>query len=428
MTRIKRISVIGLGKLGAPMAAIFASKGYRVVGVDLDEKKLQAIRSRVAPVEEPGLGQLLRKGKLALEATKDIAYAVRETDVTFIVVATPSEPSGGFSIQYVLAACVEIGAALREKDWHIVAVTSTVMPGATDGPIRAALERESGKRAGRDFGLCYNPEFIALGTVIRDFQAPDFVLIGESDADSGVALAALYTEVCSPKPTVARMTSINAEIAKLAVNTYITTKISYANMLANICERIPGANVDTVTRAIGLDSRIGGKYLKGAVAYGGPCFPRDNRALAAVAADAGVCASLAEAVDLFNRDWVHDLAERIEGFGHDNRIGILGLTYKLDTNITEEAAGRLLANELNRRGLTVFEYDPAVPVLGTSAERLVEQSDVIVVTLPHPEFALPVEHWRGKTVIDCWRSLGHLANQEGITYIPLGVGPCHPQP
>ena len=174
------------------------------------------------------------------------------------------------------------------------------------------LEKASGKRMGADFGLCYSPEFIALGSVIRDFLNPDMLLIGESDKRAGDFLQSLYAEVCENKPALARMSFVNAEITKLAVNTYVTTKISYANMLARICEKLSGANVDVITSALGLDTRIGSKYLKGAVSYGGPCFPRDNLALAQLAQQLGVPPDLAQTVDRFNRaqiSWLADLVQ-----------------------------------------------------------------------------------------------------------------------
>src|SRR5262249_32804959 len=205
--------------------------------------------------------------------------------------------------------CEAIGRALRAKQrFHLVVLTSTVMPGTTGGPVRAALEEASGKRVGQDFGLCYGPEFIALGSVIRDFLNPDFVLIGESDLRSGAMLESLYKEVCENDPPVARMNLVNAEITKLSINSYVTTKISFANMLARICEKLPEADVDVVTAALGLDSRIGTKYLKGAVSYGGPCFPRDNRAFAALARQLDAPADLPEATDPFNRAQARVLA------------------------------------------------------------------------------------------------------------------------
>ena len=255
-----RASVIGLGKLGAPLAACLAAKGLQVVGVDADAHKVAAINQGRTPVFEPHLEDMIRTSAGRLRATGSIAEAVAASEITFIVVATPSEPNGGFSLRFALPVCEEIGRALAAKDgYHVVVLTSTVMPGSTGGPVREALERASGKRLGPDFGLCYGPEFIALGSVVRDFLNPDFVLIGESDSRAGEQLEAIYQHVCENSPTAARMNFVNAELAKLSVNAYVTTKISFANMLARICERLPGSDVDVVTRALGLDTRIGGK-------------------------------------------------------------------------------------------------------------------------------------------------------------------------
>jgi UDPglucose 6-dehydrogenase len=425
---IKSIAVIGLGKLGAPMVAAFASKGYRVVGVDVDPEKVQALKSGVAPVDEPGLGPMLRGGQAGMgfkkpwiEATTDIEFAVRDTDVTFIVVATPSDEDGKFSLRYVLEVCEKIGKALAiSSKRHIVVLTSTVTPGATDGPVLECLERVSGKSSAIDFGLCYNPEFIALGTVIRDFLNPDFVLIGESDVHSGAELAQLYREVCDNDPKIARMSPVNAEITKLALNTYVTTKISYGNMLAMICGKLPGANVDVVTAALGLDTRIGTKCLKGGVPYGGPCFPRDNRALSAVARDLGVPDDIPMATDTMNRAFIQRLADLAQSFG--GPVGVLGLSYKTGTAITEEAAGTLLLHELHRRNVIAIGWDPSYP-RGSAAE-LAASVKVIVIAMPHPQFSdLPSFTWADRVVIDCWRILAYHGGIPSTTrYVPLGIG------
>src|SRR5262249_2894034 len=169
---------------------------------------------------------------------------------------------------------------------------------------------------------------------------PDFLLVGESDQRAGDVLSDIYRRTVKNAPSIARMNFINAEITKLAVNTYITTKISYANMLARLCERLPGADVNVVTDALGLDTRIGSKYLKGAVSYGGPCFPRDNRAFAALASRSGAFSDLAEATDRFNRAQIHAIAEIVrERRSHGDRVGILGLTYKPHTDVVEESFG-----------------------------------------------------------------------------------------
>jgi UDPglucose 6-dehydrogenase len=437
---VQSISIVGLGKLGSPMAACFAARGFEVRAVDADAQRVEALNRGIPPVHEPGLVELLREAQGRLKASQDTEGAVRDSEVTFIIVGTPSELSGSFSLRNVLPICEAIGRALRRKQaFHLVVLTSTVMPGSTGGDVKAALERASGKRCGEDFGLCYSPEFIALGTVIRDFYSPDFLLIGESDPRSGKMLAELYQRVCKNSPPAARMNFINAEITKLAVNTFITTKISYANMLARLCERLPEADVNVITDALGLDSRIGPKYLKGAVSYGGPCFPRDNRALAALAVRAGAFSDLAEATDRFNRaqiKWIADLVRR--HYSGNGSIGILGLTYKPDTDVVEEAFGLLLAQELSSAKLPVVAYDPSgegaralegckTVRLAGSAQECIAQSDVVVLATPWPEFReIPagqwVRHGRGRAVIDCWRALNHLDGVDGVDYVRLGFG------
>jgi UDPglucose 6-dehydrogenase len=434
-----KICVVGLGKLGSPLAACLAAKGLTVIGVDHDGHKVDAVNQKKAPVNEPGLAELLGQTQGRLTAVADVEAAVTQTDITFIVVSTPSDPAGGFSLRYVEPVCQAIGQALAQKmAYHLVCLTSTVMPGTTGGPVREMLEKSSGKKVGKDFGLCYSPEFIALGSVIRDFLNPDMLLIGESDTRAGDMLQSLYAQVCENKPSVARMSFVNAEITKLAVNTYVTTKISYANMLARICERLAGANVDVITSALGLDTRIGAKYLKGALSYGGPCFPRDNLALAQLAQQLGVPPDLAQTVDRFNRSQVPWLADLVQ---HRTKTtaGILGLTYKAGTDVVEEAAGFLLAKELAGRGVKVLVFDPAYgkqsPVVhdnirfAANAADCIAGSDVVVLATSWPEFnSIPRALWASnsnqgpRTVIDCWRTVKFLHDEPGVHYLGLGLG------
>ena len=436
---IRTASIIGLGKLGAPMAAAIAARGLRVIGADADASKVEALNQKRPPVFEPGLPQLLHTASGRLTATQCVEDAVRDSEVTFIVVGTPSEPGGGFSLKYVLPVCEAIGLAMRAKpEFHLVVLTSTVMPGTTAGAVCSALEQSSGKQAGRGFGLCYSPEFIALGSVIRNFLNPDFLLIGESDPRSGALLERFYRAVCENNPAVARMNFVNAEVTKLAVNTYITTKICFANMMARICEQLPGADVDVVTSAVGLDRRIGGQYLKGAISYGGPCFPRDNLALAALAERLGVPADIAQVTHKFNQgqiSWLADVAQQFAEPGET--VGILGLTYKANTDVVEQAPGLLLAQELIARGVRVAVSDPAGcenarRVLGDRARFLVAPNEciavshVVIVATHWPEFGqIPAIEWAHhsppRTIVDCWRALPHLRNASGVRYISLGT-------
>ena len=184
--------------------------------------------------------------------------------MTFVIVPTPSDASGRFSNAAVLGAMKSIGPrSVAKTRYHVVVITSTVMPGSTGGEIQQALEQHAGRRVGPQLGLCYNPEFIALGSVVRDMLRPDMILIGESDTKAGDILERIYAKSCDNTPAIRRMNFVNAELTKISVNTFVTTKISYANMLADICDRLPGADVDVVTQAVGTDSRIGVKYLQG---------------------------------------------------------------------------------------------------------------------------------------------------------------------
>lgn len=439
-----RLCVIGLGKLGSPIAACLAAKGFEVVGVDADPAKVDAINAGRAPVFEPGLEAMLARTQGRLTATTDLASATVATDASFIIVPTPSDAEGGFSLRFALPACRTLGQALRHKTTHhLVVMTSTVMPGDTEGPIRQAIEQASGRACGQGWGLCYSPEFVALGSVIRDFLTPDFLLIGQSDVACGDRLEAIYRQTCDNQPAVARIEPVNAELTKLAVNTFVTTKITYANMLAEICHRLPGANVDRVTAALGLDTRIGAKYLRGASGYGGPCFPRDNAALSALARNLGAQARLAEVVDQTNRHGVQRLAELVRSHlplaPQRGRVAVLGLAYKPHTDVTEQSQGLLLARALADSGLDVTVFDPAAmeSARGTLRDAVtyapdlraaVEAADIIVVITPWPEFRAIEPTWLARpasprVLIDCWRFLDAAALAAQGQYVPLGVGP-----
>ena len=265
-----------------------------------------------------------------------------------------------FTNKFVLSAVEKIGAALRKcSHYHVVNITSTVMPGSTAGEIRACLERASGRRVGDNLGLTYNPEFIALGSVVRDFLFPDMLLIGQSDERAGDLLQSIYEGTVELNPPVQRMNLINAEITKIAINTYVTTKISYANMLSDLCDHLAGADVNVVTDALGKDSRIGRKYITGALGYGGPCFPRDNVAFSALARSLGAAPDLAEATDAINQRQVRRLADKVRELGGDEHsVSILGMSYKPGTPVVDQSQGVMLARVLAESGCEVAIFDP----------------------------------------------------------------------
>jgi UDPglucose 6-dehydrogenase len=359
MKPIQRVSVCGLGKLGACIAATMAERGFEVIGVDVDPEKVRKINAALPPVEEPLLAETISAGKSRLKATLDPREAAG-TDVSFFIPPSPSLPDGSFSNEFLLRAMQPIAAAVRSsgKKGHLFVCSSTTTPGAMDTVLIPMLERELAGVSGRDFGVCYNPEFIALGNVIKGLLEPDMVLIGESDPESGAALEQLYKKYNRNSPRIARMSIASAELTKISVNSYITMKISFTNQLRMIAEKLPNADIHEILEAIGSDSRIGNKYLRAGLSFGGPCFPRDNRLLAYAARQAGCQAPLADAADRINELTNKNLFEMVQTMAkQDDTIAVLGLSYKPDTYITEESAGLYLAQQLKRHGYKVVVHD-----------------------------------------------------------------------
>jgi UDPglucose 6-dehydrogenase len=437
-----RYSIVGLGKLGASMAAAIAGRGFDVVGVDVDQRKVDAVNTGLAPIEETGLDELFPANRHRLSATTSYDTAVAESDLTFVVVPTPSDECGMFSLELVARSFSALGRALAKKDgYHCVVLTSTVLPGATRYGLLPILERESGRSGGEGFGLCYSPEFIALGSVVRDFLNPDFLLVGELDTRSGDALYAAYEAIVENGAPVRRMSLENAELTKIALNAFVTTKITFANMLGDLCARVPGGDVDVVTEALGLDERIGGRYLTGGLGYGGPCFPRDNLALSAFARAVGTLAPLSDTTDAYNRTIVPRLLDQLrEVVSPGTRVAVLGLAYKPLSNVVEESQALALARRIAELGAVVTAYDPRARE-GAAAEleplvRVVDSlracvadAETVLVTTPDPEFRslepadLALRGGGDVTVVDVWRVLAdRFSDRAGIRYVAPGRG------
>jgi UDPglucose 6-dehydrogenase len=416
MKTLQKISVFGLGKLGACIAATLAKQGFDVLGVDIDPEKVRRLNEGLPPVEEPLLAQTIEEGKARLRATTNPADAV-QTDASFFIPPSPSLPDGSFSNEFLLRAMQQAARAVcaAGKKGHLFVCNSTTTPGAMDSVLIPMLEKETGWKCGVDFGVCYNPEFIALGNVVTGLLEPDLVLIGESDPESGAALEALYKKYNRNKPRLARMSIVSAELTKISVNSYITMKISFTNQLRMIAERMPKADIHAILEAIGSDSRIGGKYLRAGVSYGGPCFPRDNRLLAFAAKQVGVKAPLAEASDEVNERAKIDLLEKVKSLAEKGAtVAVLGLSYKPDTYITEESAGLYLAQKLHREGYQVLAHDYAANPANSPSlfefkmlknpEELTWRDDVKVAILccPWPQYR-SLKFNEKTTVITPWK-------------------------
>ncbi|MBX7136844.1 MAG: nucleotide sugar dehydrogenase [Oligoflexia bacterium] len=434
-----RASVIGLGKLGASMAAAIASRGFQVVGVDVLKSNVEALNNGQAPVAETGLAAMVAAHKQRIKATTSHREAVLNSDISFCIVPTPSDERGAFSLQYASWAFKEMGAALREKkDYHLIVLTSTVLPGSCRYGLIPILEEASGKKCGKDFGFCYSPEFIALGSIIEDFLNPDFTLVGEFDERSGATLEEAYRGIVANGAPCQRMTLENAELAKVALNSFVTMKITFANVLADICEHLPGGDVDRVTNAIGLDQRIGQQYLKGGLGFGGPCFPRDNVAFRFIAQALGSESRISRTTVEINHSVAEKMIERLRPYAARNAtVAFLGLAYKPFTQVVEESQSVTIADAISKAGARVVAYDPLANesartqlsgtiVFAQSVKEALSGADVVVISTADPEFkALKASDFkngnRKVTVIDCWRLLDQeLTGCKWVEYLPLG--------
>jgi UDPglucose 6-dehydrogenase len=374
-----RVSVFGVGKLGASVAHVLRDAGIGVVGVD-------PLTQGFDQVLEPGLDQ---RGINILDPGR--AYeAVSATSLSLICVPTPSNDDGSYSTRYV-DRCVEtLADALWKKGGaHEVALMSTVLPGDTRRHVIEPLARLKHVQVG------YNPAFIALGSVIRDFSNPDLVLIGSDNVMP--RLWDMYSLLRLTR--VMRVMSVeSAEVAKIALNSYITMKMTYANFLGELCENIPNADAHDVVNAIGMDSRIGRACLTPAVGYGGPCFPRDNRAINQVGERVGVHVPYAHATDMTNLHMILRLSLMLPP--DVSRVALVGVGYKVGTRVTEESPTLLLGSHLLSQGYEVRLYDtlsPGSPIDTTWA-------DAYILMTPDPRWA-EIDWPHDACIVDPWRLL-----------------------
>ncbi|MDD3042305.1 MAG: UDP-glucose/GDP-mannose dehydrogenase family protein [Methanosarcinaceae archaeon] len=409
-----KVSVIGSGYVGLVTATCFADIGHEVACVDIDEKKVELINAGVPPIYEEGLGELLQKyaGKKIL-ATTDYDYAVRNSEISFICVGTPSDDAGNINLEIVKAAARSIGQALAKKaGYHVVVVKSTVVPETTEKLVLPILEEASGKKAGPDFGVAMNPEFLREGKAIEDFMNPDKIVVGAIDEKAGKIVSELY------RPLDCEITLTNprtAEMIKYANNSFLATKISFANEIGNICKQL---DIDTyeVMQAIGKDFRISPAFLNSGAGFGGSCFPKDVKALIGKAKEIGYGPTLLEAVISVNETqplMMTDLLRKKIGDLKDKKITVLGLAFKNDTDDIRESRAIPVIAELLRLGAEVSAYDPLAaenmkkvfPAIGyrKSAKAALEGAEACLVMTEWDEFKELDSEFEGmkeKLVID----------------------------
>ncbi len=417
-----RISVFGLGYVGAVCVGALASRGHKMIGVDVSTAKIDLINRGLSPIVEPGLGELLKGGVKdgLIYGTLDVAEAIENTDLSMICVGTPSKRNGDLDLSYMEVVCEEIGLAIaKKKSRHTVVVRSTVLPGTVTKVVQPLIEKFSGKKAGADFGLAINPEFLRESTAIDDYNFPPITVIGEYDEASGDLLAQLYGDL--PAKIIRKPISV-AEMIKYTCNVWHATKVTFANEIGSLAKAL-GVDGRDVMDVVCQDEKlnISKYYMKPGFAFGGSCLPKDVRALTYRANQLDVKHPMLAAIMNSNDHQVERSYDIIDSYGK-KKIGLLGLSFKAGTDDLRESPLVTLAEMLIGRGFDLKIFDrnveyarihgankdyinnhiPHVSRLLTSdIHQVVDSSDVIVLGNKDELFESVLENLpEGKKVLD----------------------------
>jgi UDPglucose 6-dehydrogenase len=405
-----KIGLFGLGKLGLPLGAVLSQK-MKVVAVDIDSHKVELLRDRKAPFYEPLLQEYLISGKDNFFPTLSTDYEL-DFEESIILVNTPSQEDNTFSNKYVLDAVENISRKLRNSNIEdfLFIISSTVMPGSHEDIINV-IENHSGRKLNQGFSYAYVPDLVALGNVIHDFENPDLIILGSSSETAAERTEKIYRQIIHEKTPIVKMSVIEAEITKVSLNAYITMKISFANFIGNLCDKV-GANSLNVTKALGYDKRISPYYIKSGLAFGGTCFPRDTHAFIKFSEKLGFTAKHIIATDEINESQDDILYSKFSG--HIGKtVGIVGISFKPDSTVTVKSPSIKLINKLLENGQDrVYYYDKLVTedmivieypwmknrVHRMDLESLYDACDIVLVAHPDKQLVLP----SSKVIIDPW--------------------------
>lgn len=396
---IRQITVVGLGPVGLVTALCLASKGYHVMGVDNVVEVVEGANNGKIPFFEPQLDELLKNAlvKKQFFATSKYSEAIKTSDLIFITIGTPADAKGAIVLKSIKEAAHDIGANLDTK-FRIVIVKSTVVPGTTDSVLIPILEKESHLKAGVDFGVCINPDFLKEGNAVQDFLHPDRTIIGSLDSASADLLEQFFKPFEAP---IFKTNLRTAEMIKYANNAFLATKISFINEIANICRLIEGIDVKDVAYGIGLDYRINQHFLRAGCGFGGSCFPKDLKELISFAKDRHYTPLLLEAtlqLNEFQAQMMIDLAIAAIGSLAQKKIAVLGLAFKPDTSDMREATSVRIINKLfSLNPSQIAVYDPvAIPeaqkIFGTkviyynSVKTCLNDADICFIITEWDEF------------------------------------------
>jgi UDPglucose 6-dehydrogenase len=384
------ISIIGSGYVGLITGVGFALRGHKVICMDIDKTKVSKINSGVPPIYEEGLEDCMKRViNNNFEATNDMSHAISNSSITFIAIGTPSNSDGSINLKYIESAADNLGKELKKKGYHLVVVKSTVLPETTEKTVIPILEKSSGKKAGRDFGVCMNPEFLREGKAMDDFMNPDRIVIGELDKKAGDMLEGLYKDFNS---TIIRTNLKTAEMIKYTSNAFLAMKVSFSNEIGNMCKKL-GIDVYDVMDGIGHDKRIGRRFLNAGCGFGGSCFPKDVKALISKAKDIGYEPKLLEETLLLNERQKIKMVEHLKKKMSikDKKIAILGLAFKPDTDDTRESPAIDIISRLKELGAIISVYDPRANVKSIFPD--IEHANSINQALNNAHACLIITDW-----------------------------------
>jgi len=432
------IAVVGLGFVGLSISSVLASKNYNVVGIDIDNQKCSDIRNGVLPLFEPDLENTLRIGlKKKLTISNNFSL-IKNCDMIFVTVGTPQTPLGAIELSMIKKATTTIGQIIRKsKKSPIIFIKSTVVPGTAENVILPILEKKSGKKSNRDFGIISNPEFLQESNAIRDTKYPHAIVLGGKQSKY-MKKAKMFFSKMHPNVPIVITNFQTAEMIKYANNSFLATKISFINQLSNICQNIPGTNIDDVAKIIGLDPRIGKLFLNAGPGYGGSCLPKDISALINFADKIGVNPMLLNAVEKTNHERVNNivsLMKKILGNITSKRITILGTAFKPNTDDVRDSKSIELIKKLLKNKAKITIHDPkaiestkkifgAKILYAKSIADALNKSQCGVIMTHWKQYDTlnnnSIKHMNKKIIVDCRRVLAK--KELDAEYYAIGIG------
>ena len=433
-----KIGVIGLGFVGLSLTSVLASKGYDVVGIDVDKAKCEKIVDGISPFYEPGLDRILKRGlKMKLKISNDFSL-ISNCDFIFVTVGTPQNKNGAINLSIIKKAVSTIGKNLKgNKKKPTVLIKSTVIPGTMKNVILPILEKKSNKKAGKDFGLISNPEFLQESSAIKDTKFPHVVVLGGYQTVFMKKAKKFFMGLHPNVPIIITNHQI-AEMIKYANNSFLATKISFINQLSTICQKIPGANVDEIAKIIGLDPRIGKLFLNAGPGYGGSCLPKDMKALINFANISGIKPTLLSAVEEVNTkqlEQIISITKQRLGDLTSKRITILGTAFKPNTDDVRDSIAIELIEKLLKRKAKITIHDPrAIKNTRNIFENRIRYAKSVRDALSKSQCVVIMTQWKQyeklnnnefkymtkKIVIDCRRML--VEKQLDADYFAIGIG------